>query len=203
MEHHQSDAPHLPGFGAGVMIETAEGPLPAEWLRVGDRVLTRDRGYQPVRWFGRSLPERAAPRVQIFSGGFGKRCPEHDLILSAHHLVLLRGPMVELHFATSEVLAPAGELANEAEIQTSEDAAPLYHFAFDHHDMVLAEGVWLDSLLTDRATLAALGPEAEAELRVVLGDGVNKARSARRRLAPGEAIVLQPRTAVAARRMAA
>ncbi|MGO4914152.1 Hint domain-containing protein [Pseudogemmobacter sp. W21_MBD1_M6] len=38
----------MTGFTAGTMITTLDGLIPVEWLRAGDRILTRDRGFQPV-----------------------------------------------------------------------------------------------------------------------------------------------------------
>ena len=39
-------------FTEGTMIETEHGPRAIETLQQGDRVLTRDDGYQPLRWIG-------------------------------------------------------------------------------------------------------------------------------------------------------
>ena len=43
----------ISGFGGGTLIETDGGPIPVDWLRPGDRVLTFDDGLQPLRWVGR------------------------------------------------------------------------------------------------------------------------------------------------------
>ncbi|MFT6451552.1 MAG: hypothetical protein ACJA06_001036 [Halocynthiibacter sp.] len=213
----------LPGFGPGVVIETSEGPIPVDWLRQGDRVLTRDSGFQPVIWAGRTRHDGTAPQIaglpstgetkslpapiRLFSGGFGKSCPEHDLILAPAHRILLRSPNIELHFGNSEVLASARDLAFEAEAYA--EAAPLpadfayYHVLLDGHQTMLAEGVWLESLFPDAATLAALGPKARGEIEALIGPELNSWVSTRMCLNAQECSILHPRSSVAARRMAA
>ena len=42
----------IPCFTPGTMIATDRGPVAVEKLRVGDRVLSRDNGYQALRWVG-------------------------------------------------------------------------------------------------------------------------------------------------------
>ncbi|MCB2159770.1 MAG: Hint domain-containing protein, partial [Rhodobacteraceae bacterium] len=44
----------MPVLTTGLVIATEEGEVPAETLRVGDRVLTRDNGVQRIRWIGSS-----------------------------------------------------------------------------------------------------------------------------------------------------
>lgn len=197
----------LSGFGPGVMIETSEGPQPVEWLRPGDLLLTRDEGYKPLLWVGRSAltDEGVKPPLRLHAGAFGKRTPERDLILAPGHHVLLRSAQVELHFFESEVLVPSGDLATESEIDYTPPASDYAycHLVMADHQMLLAEGVWTESLFPDEDTLVALGALARAEITAKLGPSLIRAQRARMTLAPGEAVVLQPRSAVAARRMAA
>lgn len=44
-------------FAAGTMIRTARGERPVEKLRVGDLVVTRDNGLQPLAWAEPGLGE--------------------------------------------------------------------------------------------------------------------------------------------------
>ncbi|WP_321364777.1 Hint domain-containing protein [uncultured Celeribacter sp.] len=209
-ETHQTDTLSsygLSGFGPGVMIETSEGPQPVEWLRPGDLLLTRDEGYKPLIWAGRSAltDETIQPPLRIHAGAFGKRTPERDLILAPGHHVLLRSAQVELHFFENEVLVPSGDLATEAEVDYT---PPISDYAYCHlvmadHQMLLAEGVWTESLFPDEDALCALGSQARAEITAKLGPSLIEAQRARMTLVPGEAVVLQPRSAIAARRMAA
>jgi hypothetical protein len=199
--------PGLSGVGPGVMVETSEGPQPVEWLRAGDLLLTRDNGYQPVVWIGRSAiqDDGALPPVRIYSGSLGPRTPEHDLIVSPNHKVLLNAPMVALHFGTDEVLAPACDIATEAEINFE---VPHSNYAYCHvllpnHEVIMSEGIWIESLFPDAETLQLLGPHAADEIVAKLGPNHATSQTARMVLHKGEAIVVSPRNAVAMRRLAA
>lgn len=197
----------LPGLGAGVMVETSEGPQPIEWLRAGDLVLTRDNGYQPIMWVGRTAwddPEALHP-ARIFAGALGRGTPAHDLIVSPAHNILLRSPLVGLHFGEDEVLAPACDIITQDEehyaLPTSEYAYS--HILLEQHDLILTEGIWSESLFPDEETLERLGTDAAQEIRKVLGTNHKATQTARMVLHPGETSVLQPRRAIVARRMAA
>jgi hypothetical protein len=199
--------PGLSGFGPSVMVETSEGPQPVEWLRAGDLLLTRDSGYQPVVWVGRSTmnDDGALPPVRIYSGSLGGRIPEHDLIVSPNHKLLLNSPMVGLHFGEDEVLAPASDIATEAEVEFE---IPYSNYAYCHvllaqHEVILSEGVWIESLFPDQETLQFLGPDVTETIVSKLGPNHATSQTARMVLHSGEAIVVQPRNAVATRRMAA
>ncbi|SLN52260.1 hypothetical protein AQS8620_02280 [Aquimixticola soesokkakensis] len=196
-----------PGFGPGVMVETTEGPLPAEWLRAGDRVLTRDHGYRPLAWVGRTPVGPDDLPVCIPAGTLGKGLPEHDLILSPGHHLLLRSPLVELYFATPEALARVTDIASEAEHSAPTDPLPdgfaYTQLALSDHEVLLAEGVWLESYLPLDSALARLDSAQVAALGRALGPGLEQMQSARLCLRSEETPLLRPRSAVAARRMAA
>jgi hypothetical protein len=195
----------LSGLGPGVVIETTEGPQPVEWLRPGDLLLTRDHGYRPVIWAGRS-PLSGTPAVRIAAGALGNRIPDRDLVLSPAHHVLLRSPQIELHFATEEVLVPVFDIATDGETggAMTDPAYGYCHILMEHHELILAEGVWLETLFPDAPTLDLLGPVARAEITTRLGhDALTRLHTARPLLHPGEAAVLHPRSAIAATRIAA
>lgn len=195
----------VPGFGPGVMIETVEGALPAEWLRAGDMVLTRDNGYRPLRWVGRTAlggKGFTAP-VTVPSGFLGKGFPNHALVVSPAQRVLLKSAMVELHFATNEVLCEAGEVADGLPKSEVADDFAYCHLLLDTHEIILAEGVWLSSLLPTSDMLELLGPVQASQIRSAIGSATDRMMSARTCVAPHEAAVLHPRTAIAARRMVA
>lgn len=135
-------------FVAGTLIETADGPQRIETLRPGDMVLTRDRGFQALRWVGMRRVAgvgKNAP-VRIAAGTFG----EHQaLCLSPQHRVLL--------LAGTEVLATTKHLVNGTSIRSAPRPFVIYiHLLFDRHEIIYAEGLAVESLW--------LGPQARRVL---------------------------------------
>lgn len=133
-------------FAAGTAIATERGDIPVEALNVGDRVPTQRGGLRPIVWIGwRRVDCRAHPRpelvwpIRIRAGAFGENEPVRDLILSPGHSVFRDG-----------VLIPAEHLINGATIVQEPAASVQYfHVELDQHDVVLAEGLAVESYLDD------------------------------------------------------
>jgi hypothetical protein len=162
-----------PCFTPGTLIETPDGPRPVEDLRPGDMVLTRDAGAQEVRWVGAVTLDSARlagnPRfrpVSIQAGAFGPGCPARDMLVSRQHRILLQDWRADLLFGSAEVLAAAVDLVNDRDIVQVYDLEPVtyVHFMFDRHQVVLADGIWAESLRPGPAVLATLGRAAQEEL---------------------------------------
>lgn len=184
------------GFAATTMIATLDGALPAEWLRPGDRVLTRDAGYQPILWLARFAgPARraasgaaaATPTIphRLAGSSLGPGLPERDLIVAPGQGVLLSGPALDLHFGEQEMLAAAADLFPSAGPEAAAEAkveapAALCQVILPQHELILAEGLWIESLLVDRVFLAAQEPRLRAVLTALTGG--RHVRSARARL---------------------
>ena len=90
-------------FAEGTLITTDNGRIAIEALRPGDRVLTADNGYKPVRWIGwrevdlESLSEVEKRRNQpmlIRGSALGNAVPCQDLVLSASHAVVVCGKLM-------------------------------------------------------------------------------------------------------------
>jgi hypothetical protein len=186
-----------PCFVAGTLIDTPRGAVPVEALRVGDRVLTRDHGPQPLRWVGVSTRRAAgadAP-VRLAAGALGGHA---GLELSPNHRVLIADPAAELMFAEAEVLVRARDLAGRAGIDRREDGRALryVHLLFDRHEIVRGGGLWSESYHPGPETMTGFDAQAEDELRRLfpeLFEGVGPARfgpAARRALRRHEAGLL-------------
>lgn len=140
-------------FTPGAMILTDQGEVAVENLHPGDRVLTRDNGFQTIRWTGRrdlSLAELIAdPRfnpVCIPAGALGAGLPERDMVVSPQHRMLLTGTLAELMFGEHEVLVPARHLVGWAGITQRQTRGISYiHILFDQHEIVRADGAWSES----------------------------------------------------------
>ncbi len=131
-------------FAAGTRIATQDGEQPVETLQPGDIVRAAHGGGFPIVWIGRRhidlqrhpAPERARP-VRIAAGAFGRGCPHTDLRLSPNHAVYI-----------NEVLIPIRYLINDHSItQLDTDDVTYYHIELSSHQLLLAEGLAVESYL--------------------------------------------------------
>ena len=160
-----------PCFTPGTLIATQRGEIPAEMLRVGDRVVTRDNGIQDVRWVGKSRmfvqDFQANPHllpVLLRQGSLGKGLPERDLLISPNHRVLVANTRTSLAFSDAEVLVAAKHLRAEG-IQTIDSSGTTYlHFMFDRHEVILSNGAWTESFQPDDQTLKGIGNGQRLEI---------------------------------------
>ena len=160
-------------FGSDALIETANGPVAAGALEIGDKVLTRDNGYQPIRWIGQrvldenTLRERPAlTPIRIRAGALGRGLPTSDLIVSPQHRILVRSQIAERMFGTREVLVAAKQLLVSEGIDIANDMTQItyVHFLFDDHQIVVSNGAETESLYTGEEALKSVSPEARAEI---------------------------------------
>lgn len=139
-----------PCFAPDTLIETASGPRPVGRLALGDRVLTRDHGPQPVLWVARAeVPGqgRGAP-VWFERDILGNTAP---LELSQQHRILLSGPEVAARHGVPEVLAPAISFVNGATIRLAPRPRMAYvHLLLPRHEVLSAQGMAVESLLMGR-----------------------------------------------------
>ncbi|MCM2562381.1 Hint domain-containing protein [Lutimaribacter sp. EGI FJ00015] len=162
---------YVPCFTADSLIKTLRGEVRAVDIRLGDMVLTRDAGYQPVRWTGarRLSPSvlRANPElrpVRIGAGALGCNQPEHDLTVSPQHRVLIGSALTQLWFGEEEVLVAAHHLTCLDRVkQVRPDTGVTYvHMMFDNHQIICGDGAWSESFQPGDMTLAGMdGPQRE------------------------------------------
>lgn len=178
--------PVVPCFGAGTLIATERGLIPVEDIRPGLRVQTRDNGWQPVIWVGgRRVPGtgRMAP-VRIRAGAFGNAA---DLWVSPQHRMLVAGGLSELATGLPEALTPAARLVDGDRVARVQTARVHYrHILCEGHQVVLAGGLWAETLLPGGWALAGFGPAARDRLSRILG-GMPAPRLARPVLTGAEA----------------
>jgi collagen type I alpha len=161
-------------FARGTRIATETGLLAVEYLRVGDRMIADGGEVQPIVWIGqRTVNCRTHPRpetvwpVRIARGAFGDNVPVRDLCLSPDHAVFVDG-----------VLVPVKLLVNDTSIRAKPaDMVTYYHVELPRHDLLLAEGLRVESYLDtgDRSNFAngggpvALHPNFTARIREAMG----------------------------------
>jgi len=152
-------------FTPGTRIATPNGLVAIEYLKIGDLVVTRDQGLQPIRWFeSRTVPavDRFAPvriRKNVLSG------QDRDLIVSPQHRVLFQGYQAELLFGEREVLVSAKHLIDGMDVTQDEQSAVTYiHIMFDSHQVIYAEGAATESFHPGDIGMTAVSDQAREEL---------------------------------------
>lgn len=163
---------HVPCFTPGTMIETLSGPILVEDIRLGHKLLTRDNGYQEVRWVGRRDFSAAdlvfAPHlcpVRIAAGALGNGLPEADMVVSPQHRMLVGGVTCELLFGESEALAAAVHLVGKPGITRLAPRAISYlHVMCDVHEIILADGAWSESFQPGDTTIDGMDDASRVEL---------------------------------------
>jgi Hint domain len=182
----------IPCFTPGTLIDTNRGAVAVEQLQVGDRVLTRDNGFQTVRWAGAKRMDadhlRLNPALQpvlIRQGALGHGVPQADMQVSPQHRMLLTGPRAELLFGEAEVLAPALHLVGMPGVErVCCDDVTYLHVMFDQHEIICANGAWTESFQPGDRAMAGLGVDTCAELVAIFPElasatGRNQCRAAR------------------------
>lgn len=165
-------------FTPGAMVETYRGPQPIETLSVGDKVLTRDRGFQPIRWIGNKtitgaeLAANAALQPILFlQGALGPNLPTRDMLMSRQHCMLSKAPRAELYFGEREVFVRALHMAGQPGILHALVQEVTYiHLMFDHHEVIMVDGVWSENFQPAARNIGGLDDAARAELLAVFAD---------------------------------
>ncbi|MBQ1203957.1 MAG: Hint domain-containing protein, partial [Loktanella sp.] len=148
-------------YVAGTTIKTPAGGRLIEELQLGDLVDTLDHGPQPIRWIGKSTVKgtgKLAP-VRITAGALGLNQPDRDLLVSRQHRVMLSSKICERMFGMTEMLVPAIKLVGLPGVDVAEtgDDVTYYHLMTDAHEVIFAQGVASETLLTGAQALIALG----------------------------------------------
>ncbi|MFN3209840.1 MAG: Hint domain-containing protein [Roseovarius sp.] len=137
----------IPCFVRGTRILCAQGEVAVEDLQVGDLVVTRDDGLQPLRWVGHREVAGAGAHapVRIAAGTFGGHA---ELWLSPLHRVLIHDSLAELLFGEREVLVAAKDLVNDSSVRRIEvEQVDYFHLLFDRHQVIMSEGLPTESFL--------------------------------------------------------
>jgi autotransporter passenger strand-loop-strand repeat protein len=148
-------------FLRGTRIMTPTGEVPVEELAIGDLVVTRLNGIQPVKWIGRQSfagrfvqENRAKIPVCIRAGAISDGVPVRDLFVSPGHSMLL-----------GDTLVLASALVNGVTVTQDDvpDEINYYHIEFEMHDCVVADGAWSESYTETNEHRAQFHNAAEFE----------------------------------------
>ena len=150
------------------MITTLQGLIPVEELSEGQMVLTRDNGYQPVRWIGQrkvtQVELKVAPEfqpVKIAKGALSPGVPEKDLVVSPQHRMVVESAAAQLMLGQDEVFVKAKDLLHKPGVsRCSIENVTYLHVMFDAHEVILADNAWTESFQPS----ATVGDTGDAEM---------------------------------------
>lgn len=168
----------LPSFASGTRITTPRGMVPVEALRVGDTVLTRDNGARPLRWIGaRRVPlcgvevAASAIPVRLRAGALGAGAPVSDLTISGQHRLLVRTPAARPLCGEDEALVAAVDLTGRPGISLlAETDLVFVQLLLDRHEIILANGLWVETIEPQAALLEVLPEEDRRDLSALIPD---------------------------------
>lgn len=201
---HQANIDAVICFTPGTRIATPRGQQMVEHLGVGDLVLTKDNGPQPVQWIGRRhmtgarlFATPAFRPVRIRAGALGVERPDQELLVSPQHRMLISGPAAQALFNTPDVLVAAKDLIDGRRICVDLTAREVtyIHLLLPMHNVLWANGVLTESFHPASASLQALGVEDRARLLAMKPELADDPHSyggyARRNLTRSEAAILR------------
>ncbi len=134
----------IDGFGMNTRICTAFGATPAQFLKVGDMVRTRDGAFRRVSWvdhvklnenFMRQHPQ-AGP-ILIRAGALGHNMPERDMEISPCHR------LTEMRFSGAKTVSAESLLGRPNITRAARSQASYIRFRCEGGEAIVkAENIW-------------------------------------------------------------
>ena len=154
----------VPCFTMGTLIMTDQGYKPIETVNVGDRIHTRDCGFQPLCWIGHcTVPAHGdlAP-IEFAPGLLGN---DQKLLVSPNHRMLINAASNDLLFGENEVFVPAKHLLDNAGVQQRFGTEVTYfHLLFEEHQVILSNGAPSESFFPGECGLQTLDCDTRKEV---------------------------------------
>lgn len=152
-------------FTRGTRITLASGEQrPIEDIRVGDRILTRDNGVQPVRWVGQQTVRASGAFAPIVISK-GTLNNARDLHLSPNQRLFVYQREDKLGAGQAEIVVRAELLVNDESVVRSDGGfVDYFQILFDNHEFIFAEGIAAESLTVDQRTSPALPRDVQERL---------------------------------------
>ena len=144
-------------FARGTRITLSDGTQSAiEDLAIGDLVLTRDAGAQPIKWVGQATLRATGPfaPVVITKGALNN---DGDLVVRPDHRIFIYQREDHLGAGRAEVLIKARDLVDGTSVLRRRGGfAEYFQLIFDDHHIIYAEGIAAESHLVDPHMRAAM-----------------------------------------------
>lgn len=159
-------------FASGTRIDTPDGQVSIEALKVGDLVKT-DAGPQEILWIGsRTLSYFELVRqpdlrpIRISANSLEQGRPARDVVLSPNHRVIINDWRLELNFGLKRALCAAKHLVDGTAIHSflPPEGVKYFHILLDSHRTVWSDGLESETLFAGQQSLAAVSKESRAEL---------------------------------------
>lgn len=156
-------------FARGTLIRTPGGDVPVETLTVGDRVMTLDGGAERILWAAQRMilfPRGDDVPVTVEQNHFGPDQPYRRTQVSPRHCLLRRDAAFHMVFDTSEVLVAARDCIDGLGVSqpTRVKAVEYFHFMFNRHALVWANGMLAESFYPGPVARQSLDAIAHARL---------------------------------------
>ncbi len=158
----------MPCIATGTLVLTTRGEVPAEQLRPGDMIVTRDHGPRPLRrvmvksMSGRFLLDNPHLKpVLIRKGAFGDGLPTRDTMISPNMRIPLTVEQGGTLRRKAETMTAVKHLIDHDGVRQIDTVGIGYvHLGFDRHEVIAVNGFWAENFeCTDRS----LGVEGNAQ----------------------------------------
>jgi len=152
-------------FAYGTKIKTNRGDVRIEELQPGDKVLTRDNGYQPLRRISecaltarQQLDNPHLRPVMVQVGAFGDNLPVRDTVMSPNLRLTVIEASQGILARENETLVPLKHLVDHKGVQQIDTMQVTYfHLGFARHQVVAANGLWAEVFQPNDRSLGVIG----------------------------------------------
>jgi len=159
-------------FAEKTMIATEHGEVAIGDLRPGDKVLTRDNGLQSVRWVGlkplsgRFLLDHPHLRpVLVACGALGAGLPARDTMMSPNCRIPMATTGGRFLNRTLEERQAIKTMINHRDVQQIDTIGITYvHLILGGHEVISANGVWVENFKSSDLSLNPLGNAQRLEI---------------------------------------
>lgn len=156
------------------MISTQKGPRAIQELVVGDLVKTQDHGFQAIRWIGAThcVARDGLRPVHIRAGALGINLPAQDLVVSQQHRILARSRIAQRITGDLEAFVAAKFLLDLEGVSLGPvgEVVTYYHLLLDRHEVIYANGMPTESLMTGEQALYSIGQDSVSEITSLFPD---------------------------------
>ncbi|WP_146344661.1 Hint domain-containing protein [Phaeobacter marinintestinus] len=158
-------------FTPGTYISTAHGARLIETLQVGDLIVTRDNGLQPLRWIGQRTVSGIGRFAPISLDPSLLQDADAPVLVSPQHRMLWSGYRAQMMFGESEVLVAARHLLDHPAVSRVPSQTVTYmHLMFDRHEVIYANGAPTESFFPGDNALSALTRQSREQMFSVFPD---------------------------------